>query len=58
MKLDLGKLNDLRKGVLEPFLEQELSDQDFENFVKGYLEGDDKPAPFASAIEYIFRDFL
>ena len=58
LKLDLGKLNDLRKGVLEPFLEQELSDQDFENFVKGYLEGDDKPAPFASAIEYIFRDFL
>jgi len=38
--LDIPKLNDLRKKVIEPFIDDILSEQDLKDFVAAYLEPD------------------
>jgi uncharacterized protein (TIGR02646 family) len=58
LALDLGKLNDLRENVLEPFLDPDLTDQEFDDFVKEYIEDRDKSKPFLSAVEFVFRDYI
>ncbi|MGP8336075.1 hypothetical protein, partial [Serratia sp. CY43514] len=38
LNLNLPKLNSMRKNALEPFLDENLTDDEFSEFVKGYLE--------------------
>lgn len=58
--LDIPKLNDMRQGALEPFLDSELTDDDLKRFVSGYLQVDDdgKYGEFWSMIKYLFKDYL
>lgn len=58
--LDINKLTDMRKDVVTPFLSDEIDDNEFRNFIKGYLAytPDGKRNPFCSMIEFIFKDFL
>ncbi len=54
--LDIGKLNALRESVIEPFLDDTLSDEEFTLFVDGYLQLDSngKYNQFPTTIEYLF----
>jgi len=54
--LNIPKLNDLRKKAMEPFLDGNLSEQEFSQFVSGYLlkNADGMFGEFWTTIDYIF----
>lgn len=58
MKLGLAvpKLNALRRGAVEPFLDDQISNDDINTFVAGYLEkdADGRFGEFWTTIRYIF----
>ncbi|ANB01736.1 retron system putative HNH endonuclease [Ectothiorhodospira sp. BSL-9] len=56
--LDIPKLNDLRASVIDPFLEDSLTQDELRRFVSGYLKvGDDgRFAEFWTTIKYLFGD--
>jgi uncharacterized protein (TIGR02646 family) len=58
--LDILKLNDLRKKAIEPFLDETLEDQEFSQFVKGYLrkDSDGMFGQFWTTINYIFGSLV
>jgi uncharacterized protein (TIGR02646 family) len=54
--LNIEKLNALRKSVIEPFLDDILTDAEFISFVSGYLQADatGKYGQFQTTIKYLF----
>jgi len=56
LKLDIELLNDSRKKAIEPFLDGNLSEQEFSRFVSGYLRknADGMFEEFWTTIDYIF----
>lgn len=54
--LDIPKLRDLRAKIIEPFLDDSLTDEDFRRFVFGYLEVDaeGKFGEFWTTIHHLF----
>jgi len=54
--LNVNKLNALRKKAIEPFLDENLSEQDFSQFVSGYLRKNTGGmfGEFWTTIDYIF----
>lgn len=56
--LGIPKLNDLRKGVLEAIDDPDLSLDEFKSFLKNYVEKKDTMAPYVSAVECVYGDFL
>ncbi|MCG9873741.1 MAG: TIGR02646 family protein [Leptospiraceae bacterium] len=58
--LNIAKLVTLRKEAVSPFLSEELNDDEFREFVKGYiiLHNEGRRNPFCSMIEYIFKEYL
>ncbi|WP_288367812.1 retron system putative HNH endonuclease [uncultured Alcanivorax sp.] len=57
--LDIPKLNDLRASVIDPFLEDSLTQDELHRFVSGYLStGDDgRFCEFWTTIKYLFGDY-
>ncbi len=57
--LDIPKLNALRAGAIEPFLESRLTENDVRLFVTGYLQQDTQGAygEFWTTILYLFRGY-
>lgn len=62
VKLGLGipKLNDLRARAIEPFLDENLTEQDLRDFVSGYLAKDAAGyfGEFWTTIRYVFGEFV
>jgi uncharacterized protein (TIGR02646 family) len=58
--LDINKLNNLRKLAIDPFLDDELNEQEFKQFVEGYLQqgSDGRYNPFPTTIAYLFRNLI
>lgn len=58
--LDIPKLNDLRASVIDPFLEENLTQDELRRFISGYLSpGDDgRFGEFWTTIKYLFGDFV
>jgi uncharacterized protein (TIGR02646 family) len=56
LKLDIGILNERRKKAIEPFLDEELDEQEVSRFVTGYLKknSDEMFGEFWTTINYIF----
>lgn len=55
--LDISKLFALRKGTIAPFLDPDLSDEDFLTFVTGYLKAlDNRFSPFHTTIRFLFAE--
>jgi len=56
--LSIERLNGMRKGVIEPFLEPDLSAEEITRFVAGYLEPaeDGTLAPFPTTIRHLFGE--
>ena len=58
LQLNLDRLNNLRKNVIEPFLDPELSDSELELFVNSYLvekdQNNGKYNQFYTTIKYLF----
>ncbi len=55
LKLDIDKLNALRKNAIEPFLDELLSQEETNRFVKNYLQKrDGKYNEFYTTIDYLF----
>lgn len=58
LKLDIDKLNSLRKDAIEPFLDPNLSQGDLNSFVQGYLvdknQNEGKFNEFFTTIKYLF----
>ncbi|MDF1580041.1 MAG: TIGR02646 family protein [Desulfuromonadales bacterium] len=54
--LDIPKLNSLRRKVIEPFLDDRLSNEEFQAFVSGYLDKDTagRFGEFWTTIRYLF----
>jgi uncharacterized protein (TIGR02646 family) len=54
--LDIAKLNDLRKKVIDPFVDVELSETEFRQFVTGYLRQDAQGmfGEFCTTIRHLF----
>ncbi|MEA1907846.1 MAG: retron system putative HNH endonuclease [Euryarchaeota archaeon] len=54
--LDINKLNDLRKKAIEPFLDENLNEQEFSQFVSGYLRKNtgEMFGEFWTTINYVF----
>lgn len=54
--LNINKLNALRKKAIEPFLDENLNEQDFSQFVSGYLRKNmsEMYGEFWTTIDYIF----
>ena len=54
--LDINKLNALRKKAIEPFLDEELDEQEISRFVNGYLKKNSSGmfGEFWTTINYIF----
>ena len=54
--LDIPKLNDQRAKAIEPFLDNNLSDNDFRQFVHGYLSGNENGqyGEFFTTIQTLF----
>ena len=54
--LNINKLNALRKKAIEPFLDEQLNEQDFSQFVSGYLRKNtgEMFGEFWTTIDYIF----
>jgi uncharacterized protein (TIGR02646 family) len=59
LKLDIDKLNSLRSSAIEPFLDENLSDDDLKNLVDGYLIDKDLNNgffnEFYTTIKYLFK---
>lgn len=58
--LDIPKLNALRAQAIEPFLEEDLSQEDMRRFVTGYLQEDEAGhfGEFWTTIQYLFRGYI
>jgi len=58
--LDIPKLKSLRAKAIEPFLDEELAEDELQNFVRGYLEKDKEGqfGEFWTTIRYLFGDRL
>jgi uncharacterized protein (TIGR02646 family) len=58
LKLKIDKLNTLRKKAIEPFIDDELTETDLNNFTRGYLidkaENEGKFNEFYTTIKYLF----
>ena len=54
--LNINKLNALRKKAIEPFLDENLNEQEFSQFVSGYLRKNTSEmyGEFWTTIDYIF----
>jgi len=57
--LDIPKLNDLREKVIEPFIDEDLDQQELKQFVAGYLEKDSQGMfnEFFMAIKCLFGEY-
>jgi uncharacterized protein (TIGR02646 family) len=57
--LDLPKLNGLRAGAIEPFLDDSLTHDELSRFVSGYLTmgADGRFSEFWTTIKYLFGDY-
>lgn len=60
LQLDIPKLRALRRGAITPFLEDDISDKDFQSFVKGYLEqsGNGAFSEFWTTVRYLFGGYV
>jgi uncharacterized protein (TIGR02646 family) len=60
LQLNIDKLQNLRKAAIEPFLDEELSQEDLELFVQEYLVEKDNNGghynEFYTTIKYLFGD--
>jgi uncharacterized protein (TIGR02646 family) len=58
--LDIPKLNALREKAIEPFLDDEISDDDMRVFVTGYLKKDAEGrfSEFWTTIRYLFQGYV
>lgn len=58
--LDIPKLNDLRAKAIAPFLDDALSQSEFEQFVAGYFRKDatGRYQPFWTTIRYLFAEYV
>ena len=56
--LDIPKLKALRKNAIAPFLDESLSDDEFQEFVAGYLQRSDDGiyGEFWTTIKYLFSE--
>jgi uncharacterized protein (TIGR02646 family) len=58
LKLKIDKLNTLRRKAIEPFIDEELTETDLQNFKRGYLidkaENEGKFNEFYTTIKYLF----
>lgn len=56
LQLDIPKLRALRRGAIAPFLEDDISEEDFQSFLEGYLKQSDTGAfsEFWTTIRYLF----
>jgi len=56
--LDIPKLNDMRAKAIEPFLDEDLSEEEVKSFVAGYLAKDTSGRinEFWTTIRYLFGD--
>lgn len=56
--LDIPKLNNLRKSVIEVFLDDSLSDDEMKTFINSHLQrdGGGKFGEFHTTVKYIFGD--
>lgn len=54
--LDIPKLRALREGVIEPFLDDAMSDAELSDFVTGYLrrDGEGRFGAFWTTVRYLF----
>ncbi|MEW6235542.1 MAG: retron system putative HNH endonuclease [Candidatus Omnitrophota bacterium] len=54
--LNIPKLQDMRKQVISPFIDENLTDDDYIRFVNGYLKMDSEGRfnPFFTTIRYLF----
>jgi uncharacterized protein (TIGR02646 family) len=57
LKLDLELLNDLRNKAIEPFLDEDLTEEQLTNFVDGYLQKDQQGnfGEFWTTIDQLFK---
>ncbi len=57
--LDLPKLNELRAGAIDPFLDDSLTHDELGQFVSGYLTmgADGRFGEFWTTIKYLFGDY-
>lgn len=59
LSLDIGKLNSLRESAIEPFLDASLSDEEFSDFIDGYLaKNNGKYEPFQTTIQHLFSEMV
>jgi len=60
LKLDIDKLVNLRNKAIEPFIDENLNDEDLRNFVNGYLvekkDNSGKYNEFFTTIKYLFEN--
>ena len=58
--LNLDKLTNMRREAVVPFLTDELEQDEFESFVKGYITPtqDGRRNAFCSMIEFLFNDIV
>ena len=56
--LDLKKLNALREAALEPFLSDDLTDEELVTFLSEYIREQEIMNPFISAIKYVFNGYI
>lgn len=58
--LDIPKLRDLRRQAIEPFMDEMLSNEEIQLFVKGYLSpsNDGKFGEFWTTIYYLFGSYI
>jgi uncharacterized protein (TIGR02646 family) len=58
--LDIDKLTDMRKVAVEPFLSEEIDQDEFQSFIAGYitLNKNGNRNAFCSMIEFLFKGFL
>jgi uncharacterized protein (TIGR02646 family) len=58
--LNIRKLQNLRQQVIDPFLDENLSDKDLEQFVTSYLKQSKSGEfnPFWTTIHYLFKTYI
>jgi len=60
LQLDIDKLIDLRKKAIEPFIDENLSDDELNDFIRGYLVGKEdnngRYNDFYTTIKYLFEN--
>jgi len=58
LALDIPKLNKLREAVLTTFIDPELSDVEFSDYLSKYLSNiGEEPSQFISAVKSVFSEF-